>query len=199
MAKTYNRIDEMPITRQKVVNPSISTAHMAAKVDEINRQYHDYNKLHLSVDKTGQLIQISYTNDENLDVVLTSWLNMEQAGTYLENYQRMFCLDPNHVDHFFDISEATAILPIDWLQPTRKRPKGIVNGFIYMRQAYQGLIPRRNPISVSPNAKEKVLFDIVDGNSTYIVAKQIGIKSIPIILSECDLPEEINLEIFPKS
>jgi hypothetical protein len=123
---------------------------------------------------------------------------MEQVGTYLYNYQRMFCLDPNHIDHFFDISEATAILPINWLRPTRKRPKGIANALIYMRQAYQGKIPRRKPISVRLNRTEIGLFDIVDGNSTYIAAKQIGIKSIPIILSECNLPEEINLKIFPK-
>ena len=182
MAKTYNRIDELPITRQKVVNPSISTEHLAAKVDEINSQYHDYNKLHLVLDKTGQLTQISYTNDENLDIVLTSWLNMEQAGTYLENYQRMFCLDPNHLDRFFDMNDATAIVPISWLRPTRKRPKGIANAFFYMRQSYQVSIPRRKPISVRPNAEEKGLFDIIDGNSTYFVAKHIGMKSLPISL-----------------
>ena len=64
----------------------------------------------------------------------------------------------------------------------RKRPKGIANGFIYMRQAYQGKIPRRKPISVRPNTEEKGLFDIIDGNSTYFVAKQIGMKSLPVVL-----------------
>ena len=172
--------------------PSTEVNLLQKQVDKINSQYHDYNKLHLSVDKTGQLLQISYTNDEEVEAPLTGWLDMEQVGTYLANYQRMFCLDPNHIDHFFDISEATAILPIDWLRPTRKRPKGIINAFIYMRQAYQGKIPRRKPISVRLNRTEIDLFDIVDGNSTYIAAKQIGIKSIPIILSECDLPEEIS-------
>jgi len=78
------------------------------------------------------------------------------------------------------MDEATAILPIDWLRPTRKRPKGIANGFIYMRQAYQGLIPRRKSISIRPNRTEIDLFDIVDGNSTYFVAKQIGMKSLPV-------------------
>ena len=180
MAKTYNRIDKMPITRPKLVRPSITTEHLATKVDEINSQYHDYNKLHLAVDKTGQLLQISYTNDEEVEAPLTGWLNMEQVGTYLENYQRMFCLDPNRIDRFFDMNEATAILPISWLRPTRKRPKGIVNAFIYMRQAYQGVITRRKPISIRPSKEEKGLFDIVDGNSTYFAAKKIGIRSLPV-------------------
>jgi len=183
MAKTYNRIDIMPITQQKVVKPSISTEHLAAKVDEINSQYHDYNKLHLAVDKTSQLLQINYTNDEEVETPLTDWLDMEQVGTYLHNYQRMFCLDPKRLDRFFDMNEATAIIPINWLRPTRKRPKGIANGFFYMRQAYQGIIPRRKPISIRPNKEQKGLFDITDGNSTYFVAKNFGVKSLPVILN----------------
>lgn len=180
MAKTYNRIDKMPITRQKVVELSISAEHVAAKVDEINSQYHDYNKLHLAVDKTGQLLQINYTNDEEVEAPLTDWLDMEQVGTYLENYQRMFCLAPNRIDRFFEMDQATAIVPISWLRPTRKRPKGVANAYIYMRQAYQGVIPKRKPISIRPSAKEKGLFDIVNGNSTYFIAKQIGMKSLPV-------------------
>lgn len=182
MAKTYKRVDKMLITRQRVLNPSISKAHLAAKVDEINRQYHHYNKLHLAVDKTDQLLQINYTNDEEVETSLTDWLDMEQVGTYLHNYQRMFCLDPKRLDRFFDMNEATAIIPINWLRPTRKRPKGIANGFVYMRQAYQGIIPRRKPISIRPNKEQKSLFDITDGNSTYFVAKQIILKSLPVLI-----------------
>ena len=182
MPKTSNRVDEMPITRQKMVKPSISTEHWAAKVDEINRQYHDFNRLHLYVDETAQLIQVNYINEDGFEVPLTGWLNMGQVGTYLQNYQRMFCLDPNRIDRFFDMTEATVLIPTSWLRPMRKRPKGIANGFIYMRQAYQGKIPRRKPISVRPSKEEKGLFDIIDGNSTYFVAKQIGMKSLPVVL-----------------
>jgi len=160
--------------------PSTEVNLLQKQVDGINSQYHDYNKLYLSVDKTGQLIQISYTNDEEINVTLTGWLDMGQVGTYLQNYQRMFCLNPNRIDRFFDMTEATAILPIDWLRPTRKRPKGIANGFTRIRQAYQGKIPRRKPISIRPNKEEKGLFDIIDGNSTYTVAKQIGINNLPV-------------------
>ncbi|MFH5884021.1 hypothetical protein ACG2F4_06890 [Halalkalibaculum sp. DA3122] len=180
MRKTYNRVDEMPFTRQKVVKSSISVEHLSAKIDEINRQYHDYNRLHLIVDETRQLIQVNYINDDGFDAPLTGWLNMEQVGTYLQNYQRMFCLDPYRIDRFFHLDKATAIVPISWLRPTRKRPKGVANAFFYMRQAYQGIIPRRKPISIRPNKEEKGLCDIVDGNSTYFVAKQIGMKSLPI-------------------
>jgi hypothetical protein len=182
MPKTSNHVDEMPITRQKVVKPSISTEHWAAKVDEINRQYHDFNRLHLYVDETSQRIQVNYINENGFDAPLTGWLDMGQVGTYLQNYQRMFCLDPNRLDRFFEIDEATAIVPISWLRPTRKRPKGIANGFTRMRQAYQGVIPRRKPISVRPNREEKGLFDIIDGNSTYFVAKQIGFRNLPVCI-----------------
>ena len=182
MPKTSNRVDEMPITRQKVVKPSISTEYLTAKVDEINRQYHDYNKLHLSIDENNQRIQVNYINEDGFEVSLTSWLDMGQVGTYLQNYQHMFCLNPNCIDRFFEIDEATAIVPISCLRPTRKRPRGIANGFTYMRQAYQGVIPRRKPISVKPNKEEKGLFDIMDGNSTYYVCNKMGFVTLPIII-----------------
>ena len=182
MPKTSNRVDEMSMTRQKVVKSSIPNDHLTAKIDEINRQYHDFNRLHLYVDETRQLIQVNYINEDGFDVPLTSWLDMGQVGTYLQNYQRMFCLDPNRKDRFFDIKEDTAIVPFSWLRPTRKRSKGIANAFFYMRQAYQGKIPRRKPISIRPSEEEKGLFDILDGNSTYFVAKQIGMKSLPVLL-----------------
>ena len=180
MPKTSNRVDEMSMTRQKVVKSSISTEHWTAKIDEINRQYHDFNRLHLYVDETRQRIQVNYINDDDFEVPLTGWLDMGQVGTYLQNYQRIFCLAPNRLDRFFNMDEATAIVPISWLRPKRKRPNGIANAFIYMRQAYQGIIPRRKPISIRPSVEEKGLFDIVDGNSTYFVAKQIGIRSLPV-------------------
>ncbi|MGK7371329.1 MAG: hypothetical protein ACNS64_14050 [Candidatus Halalkalibacterium sp. M3_1C_030] len=80
------------------------------------------------------------------------------------------------------MTEANVLILTSWLRPMRKRPKGIANGFTRMRQAYQGKIPRRKPISVRPNTEEKGLFDIIDGNSTYFVAKQIGMKSLPVVL-----------------
>ncbi|TYP93522.1 hypothetical protein LX73_1227 [Fodinibius salinus] len=172
----------MAVTGQKMAKPSMSIDHLIAKVDEINRQYHDFNELHLSVDELGRLIRVNYKNEGDFEVSLTGWLDMGQVGTYLQNYQRMFCLDPNRLDHFFDMDDATEIIPISWLRPTRKRPMGIANGFTKMRQAYQGSIPRRNPISIRPNAEEKDLFDIIDGNSTYFVAKQIGMMSLPVVL-----------------
>jgi len=161
-------------------NPSTLLGHYTKQIDKINRQYHDFNELHLSVDELGHLIRVNYINEDGFEVPLTGWLNMEQVGTYLQNYQRMFCLDPNCLDRFFDMHEATAIVPILCLRPTRKRPNGIANGFTKMRQAYQGIIPRRKPISIRSNAEEIGLFDIVDGNSTYFVAKQIGMKSLPV-------------------
>lgn len=88
----------MAITGQKVAKPSISTEPLAAKIDEINRQFHDFNELHLFIDETGQFIQVNYINEDGFDTSLTSWFNMEQVGTYLHNYQRMFCLDPNRLD-----------------------------------------------------------------------------------------------------
>ncbi|MDR8390432.1 hypothetical protein NC796_04710 [Aliifodinibius sp. S!AR15-10] len=174
MPKTSNRIDEMPMTRQKVVKSSITNDHLRAKIDEINSQYHDFNRLHLYVDETRQFIQVNYINDDGFDAPLTGWLDMGQVGTYLNNYQRMFCLDPDRIDRFFDMTEATVLIPTSWLRHTRKRPKGIANAFFYMRQAYQGVIPRRKPISVRPNAEKIGLFDILDENLTYYVQNTLG-------------------------
>jgi hypothetical protein len=173
MPKTYNRVDKMAIIQQNV-------EHLSAKIDEINCHYHDFNKLHLSINELGCLIRVNYINDDDIASPLTDWLPRELIQIYLENYQRMFCLDPNRLDRFFDIDDATIIKPICCLRPTRKRPNGIANGFIYMRQAYQGIIAKRKPISVRPNVEGKGLFDIMDGNSTYHVAKQIGMKSLPV-------------------
>ncbi|MGK7369687.1 MAG: hypothetical protein ACNS64_05685, partial [Candidatus Halalkalibacterium sp. M3_1C_030] len=66
---------------------------MIKQLDEINRQYHDFNRLTLSYDKCGQKIRILYINEHNLECPLTDWLNPELVGIYLKNYQRMFCMD----------------------------------------------------------------------------------------------------------
>lgn len=171
-------------TAVDISNRSTLLNSFSEQLDEINRQYHDYNKLHLSTDDMEQFMQVNYINDAGTSAPLTGWLNMEQVGTYLHNYQRMFCLDPNRLDRFFKMDKATAIVPISWLRPTRKRPEGIANGFIYMRHAYQGVIPRRKPVFIRLTEEEEGLFDIVDGNSTYFVAKQIGIRSLPIIFKD---------------
>ncbi|MGK7371022.1 MAG: hypothetical protein ACNS64_12480 [Candidatus Halalkalibacterium sp. M3_1C_030] len=183
MQKTFNRVDEMPINQKITTRPSISIGHLIKQLDEINRQYHDFNRLTLSCDKTGQKIRISYVNEDNLECPLMDWLNPELVGIYLKNYQRMFCMDTQRLDRFFDLSEAAAIVPITWLRTTRKRKGGISNAFFYMKEAYRGLRPKRTPILIQSSKKYRGQFDILDGNSTVYVARKIGMKSIPVKLN----------------
>ena len=170
----------------KLGKPSTLLDPYRKQLDEINRQYHDFNKLHLSVDGLGQHIQISYSDEDGNQAPLTNWLDSEQIVIYLQNYQRIFCMDPKRLDLFFKLSEATAIIPISWLRPTRKRRQGICHAYFYMREAYQGLRPQRKPVLVRLNKMNKGQFDIIDGNSSYYIAQQIGITSLPVIMLDKD-------------
>ena len=166
----------------KIGKPSTLLDPFRKQLDEINRQYHDFNKLHLCVDELGQHIQISYFDEDGNQSSLTNWLDFEQIVTYLQNYQRIFCMDPKRLDRFFELSGAMAIIPISWLRPTRKRREGICLAHFYMREAYQGLCSKRKPILVQLYKMNKGQFDIIDGNSSYYIAQQIGITSLPVIM-----------------
>ncbi|MDR8389931.1 hypothetical protein NC796_02195 [Aliifodinibius sp. S!AR15-10] len=160
--------------------PSISMGLFAKQLARINRQYHDYGELHLRLDETGQLVKVCYTDENGHQAPLTDWLEPIETRRYLHNFQQLFCLDPARLDRFFELSEASIILPIEMLTPTRKRRGGITRAFFNMRATYYGKRPRRKPLEVIPGIDENGKFSILDGNSTYFMAKQIGIQAIPI-------------------
>jgi len=148
----------------------------------INRQYHDYGELHLRLDEAGQLVEVCYTDKDGHQAPLTDWLEPFETRRYLHNFEQLFCLDPARLNRFFELSEASIIMPIEMLKPTRQRRGGITRAFFNMREAYHGKRSRRKPLEVSPDIDENGSFSILDGNSTYFVAKNIGMKALPIIV-----------------
>jgi len=79
-------------------------------------------------------------------------------------------------DKYFAIDERTTMIPLEDLVPIRARAQGISNAKKLMRRAYNGEVTRRAPITVR---RDGTKFVIVDGNSTFAVAKQAGWKDIP--------------------
>lgn len=78
---------------------------------------------------------------------------------------------------YFLPDQEAVLLPLDQLRPTRARPEGIENAAKRMDEAAQGLRDRRPPITVRQRADGA--YDIVDGNSTYAVAKARGWTHLP--------------------
>lgn len=79
---------------------------------------------------------------------------------------------------YFKKTARVKLLPISALEPIRARPKGIKNARKYMRLAYDGKYDKRKPISVQAVGGGR--YKILDGNSTYAVAKASGWKRIPV-------------------
>lgn len=81
-------------------------------------------------------------------------------------------------DHrkYFTMDAGTKLVPLATLVPRRARPDGIKRASEHMLAAYQGTGGRRKPISVR---KKGSTYEILDGNSTYAVAKRSGWSSIP--------------------
>jgi len=82
-------------------------------------------------------------------------------------------------------------VPLGMIQPIRARKKGIVNANIFMRQAYDGLVDRRKPVTLvevgDPHDK-KNRYRLLDGNSTYANAAMSGWPTIRATVVD-ELPE----------
>ncbi|MEH3157967.1 MAG: hypothetical protein PGN08_03020 [Sphingomonas taxi] len=81
---------------------------------------------------------------------------------------------PYAPDRYFE-GHGTAI-PLDALRLSRARPKGIANAIGFMREAYDGLRPRREPVAI---ARDGDRFVVLDGNSTVAVAAAAGWPDVP--------------------
>lgn len=74
---------------------------------------------------------------------------------------------------YFTRPRGTVLVPIRDLCSTRAVPKGIADAKTHMRAAYRGDGAKRVPITIAPGGT------ILDGNSTYAVAKKAGWVTIP--------------------
>jgi len=82
----------------------------------------------------------------------------------------------NHLDLYFLPDSESVDLPLDKLEPSRRRPTGVLHAAERMEAAAKGEYSRRAPISVTPIGDGR--FRIVDGNSTYAVAMEWGWSTI---------------------
>ena len=89
---------------------------------------------------------------------------------------------PEDHGRYFNTDKADGTVPVDQLKHTRARPSGIANGAKFMRMAFEGLNSKRDPISVRKEADGS--FTVLDGNSTYAVAKAAGWSSLPVNVVE---------------
>jgi hypothetical protein len=87
-------------------------------------------------------------------------------------------------DHpaYFILDAHSRILPVDRLTPTRMRPEGVSNAARYMLAASRGEMSKRKPIDVEPCGEDR--WRVLDGNSTFEVAKLSGWKSIPCLVRD---------------
>lgn len=110
---------------------------------------------------------------------------MAKGGELSENEKL-----PYELDKFFKDSDDAIEVPLNLLEPSGAREKGIANAEKFMRLAYNGEKDRRKPITIAP--AKNGMFEIVDGNSTYAVAKKNGWKTI---LADLELPFEKGGEV----
>lgn len=156
--------------------------NLISKVDIINQLYHRYDKLEIVTESQSQKLRVKYSLKGGESDFLTGYKTPVEMEDYLTNFKNEFCLDPNRLDKFFKITPETRIISIDLLNPIRTRAKGIKNAMQYMQASYKGSYDKRAPLSVAPSQKQEDLYDILDGNSTWHVAKKIGMKALPITI-----------------
>ncbi|UWU83241.1 hypothetical protein N2605_27470 [Bradyrhizobium yuanmingense] len=70
---------------------------------------------------------------------------------------------------FYFVTDTGEEIPIAKLAQKRARPDGIANAALLMQKAFSGMIPKREPISVT--LLENGLFLVLDGNSTVTIAR----------------------------
>jgi hypothetical protein len=82
---------------------------------------------------------------------------------------------PEDMGRYFIKTSKTRVVEMSDLKPLRARPSGIENAEKYMRMAYEGTMDKRKPITIY---KSQGKYRVLDGNSTYAVAKANGWEKI---------------------
>ena len=97
---------------------------------------------------------------------------------------------------FFNLFPDTIMAKLDKLVSTKieeENKQGGENAPKRMLAAYDGLVPKRNPVKVKPigthryeitNDPDDLEFEIVDGNGTFTAMKEMGWKDIPIEIAD---------------
>lgn len=95
---------------------------------------------------------------------------------------------PEQPSLYFKLDDPrTQFIPLSALSPIRAREDGIRHALMLMYAASTGMpekevLGKRDPISLAPAGGDR--FDVLDGNSTYHIAKLSGWRKIPAIITE---------------
>jgi cell fate (sporulation/competence/biofilm development) regulator YmcA (YheA/YmcA/DUF963 family) len=82
---------------------------------------------------------------------------------------------PEDLGRYFIKTRSTKVIKMADLIPLRARPTGIANAEKYMKMAYDGEMEKRKPITIYKSQRK---YRVLDGNSTYAVAKANGWENI---------------------
>jgi hypothetical protein len=82
---------------------------------------------------------------------------------------------PEDLGKYFIKTRSTKVIKMEDLIPLRARPTGIANAEKYMKMAYDGEMEKRKPITIYKSQRK---YRVLDGNSTYAVAKANGWENI---------------------
>jgi hypothetical protein len=82
---------------------------------------------------------------------------------------------PEDMGRYFIKTKSTKVVKMADLIPLRKRATGIANAEKNMKMAYDGEMDKRKPITIYKSQRK---YRIMDGNSTYAVAKANGWENI---------------------
>lgn len=85
---------------------------------------------------------------------------------------------PEGHDRYFHQPPGTTHVPLDQLRPTDVRPDGVARAEGHMRRAHDGAGGKRAPLTIGPPDADGT-HPILDGSSTYHVARQHGWSSLP--------------------
>jgi len=100
--------------------------------------------------------------------------------------EEMLPLPEQHALFFKLEDPRTRLVPMGSLSPIRAREGGIRNALMLMFARAEGwpestVLGKREPLSVTPSGEG--CFTILDGNSTYHIAKLSGWREIPAIVT----------------
>lgn len=105
---------------------------------------------------------------------------------------------PEDPRRYFKMTFDTEMIPLSKLRPEHKRPSGIERARTAMRLAYDGKIGRRDPITVAKTTQGN--YSIVDGNSTFAIAKENGWKKLPVIVRRgFSVAEQLSEALVPST
>lgn len=97
-------------------------------------------------------------------------------------------------------TEDSKIISMDLLRPTENvTSEGIRRTKNVIEQAKQGLLPKREPLTVV--IRGDGTYEIFDGNKTYTVLKELGAKNIPVKILRIPYQKDIKIldELYAKN